>query len=151
LSVAATGDVFWKRLCDVIGRPDMYANPDFADNANRAKNRKALNENINAALKTKTTAEWVQILNTAEIPCGPIYKMDQVFADEQMRHLHVTSDVEHPRLGTLTILSQMATLTRTPGAVKTASPERGANTDEVLREAGYSGAEIAKLHEQKIV
>jgi formyl-CoA transferase len=151
LSVAATGDVFWKRLCDVIGRPDMYADPDFVDNASRAKNRKALNDNINSALKTKTTAEWVQILNAAEIPCGPIYKMDQVFADEQMQHLHVTSDVAHPRLGTLTILSQMATLTRTPGAVKTASPERGANTDEVLREAGYSEAEIAKLHEQKIV
>src|SRR5579872_912339 len=151
LSVAATGDVFWKRLCDVIGRPDMYANPDFADNPSRSKNRKALNENINAALKMKTTAEWVEILNKAEIPCGPIYKMDQVFADEQMQHLQVTSDVEHPRLGRLSILSQFATLKRTPAKLATAAPERGVHTDEVLREAGYSDAEIAKLREGKIV
>ncbi len=151
VSIAATGDAFWKRLCDAIGRSDLYANPDFADNPSRAKNRKALNDNINAALKTKTTAQWVEILNRAEIPCGPIFKMDQVFADEQMQHLKVTSDVEHPRLGKLTILSQMATLKRTPGKVTTASPERGAHTDEVLREAGYGDAEIAKLHESKIV
>ncbi|MGH7714357.1 MAG: CaiB/BaiF CoA transferase family protein [Vulcanimicrobiaceae bacterium] len=151
VSVAATGDSFWKRFCDEIGRPDLSTSPDYADNPHRVKNRKALNAAINEAMKTKTTAEWVRILEHAEIPCGPINKMDQVFADEQFRHLRVTGDVQHPRLGKLTILSQMATLTRTPAALVAAAPERGAHTDEVLHEAGYADVEIAKLHEQKVV
>jgi len=151
VSVAATGDAFWRRFCDAIGRSDMYAHPDFATNPLRARNRAALNAAINDATKTKTTAEWVRILNAAEIPCGPIYRMDQVFADEQMQHLQVTSDVQHPRLGKLTILSQMATLKRTPGKVVTAAPERGANTEEILHEAGYTDREIAELHENNVV
>ena len=151
VNVAATGDVFWRNLCKAIGRPDLIVDPDYATSEARSKNRRALNVEINAALKAKTTAEWIAILNDAQIPCGPIYTMDQVFADEQMRHLKVTSDVEHPRLGKLRILSQFATLTRTPGVVKTASPERGAHTDEVLREAGYSDGEIAALHGNAVV
>ncbi len=151
VNVAATGDAFWKKLCAAIARPDLIVNPDYATSEGRSKNRKALNVELNAVLKAKTTAEWIAILNEAQIPCGPIYTMDQVFADEQMQHLKVTSDVEHPRLGKLTILSQFATLVRTPGAVKTASPERGQHTDEILREAGYGNAEITKLHAQKVV
>jgi formyl-CoA transferase len=151
VSVAATGDAFWKRFSEAIGRADMYANPDYATNPKRVENRKTLNAAINEAMKTKTTAEWVRILEEAEIPCGPINKMDQVFADEQFKHLRVTSDVQHPRLGKLTILSQMATLTRTPAALVAAAPERGAHTDEVLHEAGYTDAEIAQLHEHTVV
>jgi crotonobetainyl-CoA:carnitine CoA-transferase CaiB-like acyl-CoA transferase len=151
VSVAATGDAFWKRFSEAIGRADMYANPDFATNPKRVENRKTLNAAINEAMKSKTTAEWVRILEQAEIPCGPINKMDQVFADEQFKHLRVTSDVQHPRLGKLTILSQMATLTRTPAAMVAAAPERGAHTDEVLHEAGYTDAEIAQLHERTVV
>jgi formyl-CoA transferase len=151
VSVAATGDAFWKRFSEAIGRADMYTNPDFATNPKRVENRKALNAAINEAMKAKTTAQWVRILEEAEIPCGPINKMDQVFADEQFKHLRVTSDVQHPRLGKLTILSQMATLTRTPAALVAAAPERGAHTDEVLHEAGYTDAEIAQLHERTVV
>jgi crotonobetainyl-CoA:carnitine CoA-transferase CaiB-like acyl-CoA transferase len=151
VSVAATGDAFWKRLCEAIGRTDLYAHPDYRDNPGRSKNRAALNAEINEALKTKTTAEWISILNAAEIPCGPINKMDQVFADAQIRHLQATADVEHPRLGRLTILNQTAKLSRTPGAVITAAPERGAHTDEVLREAGYSEAQLSELRAKQII
>ncbi|MGA3036438.1 MAG: CaiB/BaiF CoA-transferase family protein [Vulcanimicrobiaceae bacterium] len=151
LNVAATGDVFWRKLCEAIARPELIVDSDYATSEARSKNRKGLNAELNAIFKAKTTAEWIAILNDAQIPCGPIYTMDAVFADEQMQHLKVTSDVVHPRLGKETILSQMAILTRTPGAVKTASPERGAHTDEVLREAGYTDAEIAELHAKAIV
>ena len=98
--MAATGEAFWKRLCMSHRAPRSLRRTD-SRLPSRAKNRKALNDKINAALKAKTDGQWVEILNEAEIPCGPIFKMDQVFADEQMQHLKVTSDVEHPRLGKL--------------------------------------------------
>ncbi|HEV8094995.1 MAG TPA: CoA transferase, partial [Burkholderiales bacterium] len=73
MNVAASGTVMWKRLCDAFGRKDLHDNPDYVDADARAKNRKALNVEIERQLARKTTAEWVEILNRAGVPCGPIY------------------------------------------------------------------------------
>ncbi|MGH8674869.1 MAG: CaiB/BaiF CoA transferase family protein [Burkholderiales bacterium] len=151
MNVAASGSVMWKRLCEVIGRPDLLDNPDYADANARARNRKALNTEINHALTRKPSAEWVEILNRAGVPCGPINSMDQVFADPQVRHLQVAAEVEHPSLGKLSIINQPVKLSRTPARLVSATPERGAHTDEVLREAGYDDAQIANLRKEGIV
>ena len=151
MNVAASGTVMWKRLCDTFGRPDLLANPAYADADSRSQNRKALNVEIERELARKTTAEWVEILNQAGVPCGPIYRMDQVFADPQVRHLGVAAEVEHPKLGKYRIINQPVKLSRTPAKLVTATPERGAHTDEVLREAGYDDAAIADLRKQGII
>ena len=93
----------------------------------------------------KTTAEWTEVLNRAGIPSGPIYRMDQVFADPQVKHLGVAAEVESRRLGKFRIINQPVKLSRTPAKLVTATPERGEHTDEVLREAGYDDAAIADL------
>ena len=151
MNVAASGSTMWKRLCDAIGRPELNAHPDYADADGRARNRKALNVEIERELARKTTAEWVEILNQAGVPCGPIHRMDQVFADPQVRHLGVAAEVEHPKLGRYRIINQPVKLSRTPARLVTATPERGAHTDEVLREAGYDDAAIADLRKQGII
>jgi formyl-CoA transferase len=117
----------------------------------RAQNRKALNEEINQALAKKKSAEWIEALNAAGVPCGPIYTMDQVFADPQVQHLGVAADIESRALGRFRVVNQAVRLSRTPATMRVAAPEVGEHTDEVLGELGYSAKEIAALREAKAV
>lgn len=151
INVAASGSVMWLRLCEAIGRPELADDPRFRRADDRAANRAALAAEIESALQTRPSAEWVSRLNDAGVPCGPIYRMDEVFADPQVKHLGAAAPVSHPRLGTLNILNQAVRLSRTPAALATATPERGEHTDEVLREIGVSEAEIALLRGGRVI
>ena len=139
-------------LCRLGYRPDLLENPLYKDAPSRAKNRKPLNAEMDKVLATKTSAEWVEILNNAGVPCGPIYTMDQVFADPQVKHMQaISTPVKHKRLGTLNLLAQPVKLSRTPATLATASPERGEHSAEILGEAGYSAAEIEQFKSKGIV
>ncbi len=151
INVAASGEGMWASLCKAIEREDMLASPDFKGGKKRAENRKQLNAAIEAALQKKTSAEWIEILNQAGIPCGPIYKVDEVFADPQVKHLGVAATVEHPKLGRKQILANAATLSRTPAKVVAPTPEVGEHTDEVLGELEYRPEEIQKLRQGGVV
>jgi formyl-CoA transferase len=141
----------WTSLCKAIEREDMLASPDFKGGKKRAENRKQLNAAIEAALVKKTGAEWIEILNQAGIPCGPIYKVDEVFADPQVKHLGVATPVEHKTLGRKNILANAAVLSRTPAKVVAPTPEIGEHTDEILRELKYSAPEIEQLRKGGVV
>ena len=151
INVAASGEGMWKRLCPAIGRPELLARAEFEGAANRARNRKSLNAELNAALSAKRSAEWIPILNAAGVPCGPIYSMDQVFADAQVQHLRAAAELKHPLLGDIRVVNQAVGLSRTPATMATATPEIGQHTDEVLAETGYSGSEIADLRAKKAI
>jgi formyl-CoA transferase len=151
INVAASGEGMWASLCKVVGREDMLASPDFKGGKKRAENRAKLNSILNESLSKKTGAEWIEILNKAGIPCGPIYKVDEVFADPQVRHLGVATAVEHPKLGRKEILANAAVLSRTPARVVAATPEIGQHTDEILNEIGFVAEDIKKLREGGVV
>ena len=151
MNVAASGTKMWQRVCEALDRQDLFEHPDFKAAEGRAKNRRALNAELNKGFAKKTSAEWVDILNAAGVPCGPIYSMDQVFADPQVKHLGIAAPVQHPTLGTLHIINQPVKLSRTPAALVAATPERGEHTDEVLREAGYTDAQVADFKTKKVV
>jgi crotonobetainyl-CoA:carnitine CoA-transferase CaiB-like acyl-CoA transferase len=151
INVAASGEGMWAGLCKAIGREDMLNSPDFKGGKKRAENRAKLNSILNESLSKKTGDEWIEILNQAGIPCGPIYTIDQVFADPQVKHLGIAATVEHPKLGRKQILANAATLSRTPARVATPTPEIGEHTDEVLRELEYSAEEIEKLRKGGVV
>jgi formyl-CoA transferase len=151
INVAASGEGMWKRLCPAIGRPELLALAEFEGAAKRASNRKALNAELNAALIAKKSDEWIAILNAAGVPCGPIYNMDQVFADPQVQHLHAAAKIEHPVLGEIRVVNQAVGLSRTPATMASATAEIGQHTDEVLTEMGYSAAEIAALRKNKVI
>ena len=151
INVAASGEGMWTSLCKVIGREDMLASPDFKGAKKRAENRAKLNSALNESLAKKTSAEWIEILNKAGIPCGPIYKIDEMFADAQVKHLGIATPVEHPKLGRYDVLANAAILSRTPARVASATPEIGQHTDEILKELNYNAAEIAQLRQGGVV
>src|SRR5882672_2175052 len=134
INVACSGEGMWKRLCNVLGREDLLADHEFKDNEARARNRKRLNEVLNQAFVGQDSQAWVEELNKAGVPCGPIYRMNEVFADPQVQHIGAAAEVSHPRLGRSRIVAQPARLSRTPATVASATPEIGEHTQEILQE-----------------
>ena len=150
VNIGAAGGRLLDNLCHVIGLPGIPGDPRFDSSANRSANRAELNALIAERLRARTTAEWVEALNQAGVPCGPVYRMDEVFADPQVEHLAMTEPVQHPALGRLDILRNAVRMTGAPATVRTPSPDAGDHTAEVLAELGYPQAEIDRLREQGV-
>jgi crotonobetainyl-CoA:carnitine CoA-transferase CaiB-like acyl-CoA transferase len=146
LNVAAVGGTMWDRLCRAIGAEALLTDPAYATAAARSKNRDALNAALETYFVQGSSGEWVEKLNAAGVPCGPIYRIDQVFADPQVEHLGIVQ-----RIGSLRVVGQPMTLPRTPSGLAAAPPGRGEHTAEVLQEAGFSEAEIEALRKAKVV
>ncbi|MDP6691654.1 MAG: CoA transferase [Alphaproteobacteria bacterium] len=151
INIAASGAAIYARLVEVLGEPDLGTDERFADGGARSKNRDALNARIEAVTATKSSEEWVDILNEAGVPCGPIYSIDQVFADPQVQHLKIAQPVENAHLGHQEVVGQAVELSRTPSEIRRATPELGEHTDEILGELGYAPEEITALHDSGAV
>jgi formyl-CoA transferase len=151
VNVAGLSGRLLRALCQVIGLPDLPADPRFGTAAARSANRGELNELIGERLATRPTAAWVQELNAAGVPCGPVYAMDEVFADPQVEHLGLVQPVAHPELGELGIIRNAVRMTGAPGTVRSPSPDAGTHTAEVLAGLGYSAAEIDDLSSRGVI
>lgn len=151
INIAASGEVMYRRLCEVIDAAHLIDDPRFRTMADRSRNRGALNKELNKALIKTTSAEWIDLLNKAGVPAGPIYNVKEVFEDPQVRHLGLAQPVRHPEHGEIRVQGLPVVLTRTPGAVRMAAPTHGQHTDEILGEIGYSREEIAELRNQGLV
>jgi len=146
VNIATTGGKMWERFCATLGAEALAKNPDYRTAQARSKNRDALNAEIENHLQSRTSAEWVALLNEAGVPCGPIYSIDQVFADPQVRHLGIAQSVGGKGKRTLRLVGQPMSLSRTPSRLKAPPPKLGEHTDTVLKEFGFSAREIAALH-----
>jgi crotonobetainyl-CoA:carnitine CoA-transferase CaiB-like acyl-CoA transferase len=151
INIATTGQEIYKRFCDAIGAPGLFTDPLFADGRLRFKNRDKLNAAIEEITKTKTSAEWIALFNDASVPAGPIYNIEEVFADPQVKHLKMAAPLDHPKRGKTEILAQPIKLSRTPWVLHSAPPEKGQHTDEVLTALGFDAKSIADLRARKIV
>ena len=153
INIAASGGALYRRLCDAIGAPELIDHPDYAGGALRSKNRAALNAAIAERTKTRPSQEWVDLLNEAGVPCGPINTIDQTFADPQVQALGIVTPMDHPTRGSVEVVGQAVNLARTPQPprVRMTTPELGQHTDGVLSELGYEAAAIADLRERHVI
>ena len=151
INIAAAGNDIYQRCCKALDAPDLATDPLYASGRGRSDNRDALNAAIEKITRNRTSADWIERLNAAGVPCGPIYKMNEVFADPQVKHLGITRTVPHKVLGDVEVIGQAIELSRTPWSIRSATPEPGEHTDAVLTELGYGSAEIADLRKRGVV
>jgi crotonobetainyl-CoA:carnitine CoA-transferase CaiB-like acyl-CoA transferase len=151
INIATAGQTIWKRFCEALGAPEMIKNPDYIDGPTRSKNREPLDVEINKRLKGKTSTEWVEIMNEAGVPCGPIYNIDQMFADPQVKHLGIAQSVTKKDKSKMYLVAQGVTLSRTPSKLVARPPELGEHTNAVLKEFGFSKRAIDALRKAKAV
>jgi len=151
INIASTGQVMWERLCNAIGAPELINDPLYSSSALRSKNRDTCNAAIEAKTAGKTSAEWIDIFNKVGVPCGPIYSIDQMFADEQVKHLGIAQAAKRPDGSEQVFVGQPFALSRTPSQIVATPPAQGQHTDEVLKEFGFGDEEIAALHQAKAV
>jgi crotonobetainyl-CoA:carnitine CoA-transferase CaiB-like acyl-CoA transferase len=145
LNIQASNDTLYDRLCRAIGAPELAEDPRFKKPSERQKRRDELTAELEKHLAAKGKEEWVEILNAAGVPSGPILNVKESFENEQVKSLPMVQPVQHPEMGTINILGFGVNLERTPARMRSATPEAGEHTHEVLKELGYSGEVIKEM------
>ena len=151
INIAAAGERIWARLCDVLGAPEWTEDERFNGPEKRSKNRHDLNALIAAKTKDRTSADWVDALNEAGVPSGPIYDMAGMFADEQVKHLGIAEDCDTVCFGRTKMMSQPIRMSRTDSKLAVRPPEKGEHTDDILKGLGLSDSELADLRSREII
>jgi crotonobetainyl-CoA:carnitine CoA-transferase CaiB-like acyl-CoA transferase len=150
LIIQAGGQTMFRRLCDALEAPSLFADPRFVNGRERLKRRPELTVEIEKLLASRTAADWVQRLTEFGVPAGPVLNVEQCFANEQVQTLPVVAEVDNPILGKQRLLGPGVNLERTPAKVCSPAPEHGQHTDQVLAELGYAPEDIARFHRDGI-
>lgn len=151
INIAVAGGAIWERFCEAADAKRFLDDARYNTAPARSENRDALNADINAIIRTRDSATWIEIFSEAGVPAGPIYNIDQVFADPQVEHLKMAETVHSDAIGDIELVAQAVRLDRTPSTLAVAPPERGEHTDEVLADIGYTAEQIAGLRARNAV
>jgi crotonobetainyl-CoA:carnitine CoA-transferase CaiB-like acyl-CoA transferase len=151
INVAVAGQEIWRRFCRAIGHEELIENAAYATPADRLSNRDTLNGELQEILRHQSSGHWIELLNAAGVPCGPINTIDQVFADPQVRHLGLAQPVQSHERGDIELVGQPIIMSRTASCIRTPPPLMGEHVDELLHELGYDDVRIAELREAKTI
>jgi crotonobetainyl-CoA:carnitine CoA-transferase CaiB-like acyl-CoA transferase len=151
LNLSASGNRIFRKFVVVIGQPQLASDPRFSSSEARARNRGELNGLIGEALKSKTSREWFEAMIAENIPCGPVYRINDVFDDPQVKELRISRAVPHPRLGDIDLVAQPFEITGYDRALRTATPSLGQHTNEILTDLGFDPQELVRLKEQRVI
>jgi formyl-CoA transferase len=151
INLAVAGETIWVRFAETLGKPEWLENPKFIDSPSRSKNRDLLNQEIEKVTLQKTSREWVELFEKREVPCGPIYQINEVFEDPQVQHLGIAQQAESLTFGKTRLVGQPLNLTRTPSRITRHPPGRGEHTSEILSELGLNKSEIQDLQSRNVI
>ncbi len=151
VALAPSQEQSYQRVLDALGLAELRADPRFATNDLRVRNRAAVNAAIEARLVTETTEYWIETLNAAGVPCGRVMGLPEVFADPQILDQEMVLQQEHPGHGTVKMLGFPIKFSEAPCVLRRPTPEIGADTDAILVDLGYSAAEITALRHAGVV
>lgn len=151
ITLAASSPRQWHRFCEAIGRTDWLDKCEWKSGEGRSKDRAAINAAVAEIIRQKPRQYWIEVLDEAGIPCGAINTIDQVFADPQVRHLDMAKRVNHPRLGEQKIVGSAINMVGLDGSPRTATPDAGFHTEEVLMSLGYTPSAVSALREKQVI
>ena len=149
--IAVGNDDIWKRFCAVAGLPELAADPRFATNKDRMANYDAMRPPIDRVFRTRTCAEWIEILNHAGVANGEVRDIGQMLNDPQLAARDMIATLMHPTAGATRVIGAPIKLSKDPASVRTPPPVLGQHTDAVLKEIGYSDAAIASLRSKRVI
>lgn len=150
-NMGVSGDGMWQAFCHAMQQPQWLEDADFATAVLRSQNRKRLNAELQDLFPSATVDHWVVTLNDAGVPAGPVYTVPEIFDDPQIEHLGVETAAPVANGRQRRFVTQPVTLARTPARVDKGAPGLGEHSQEILREAGYTDAEIAQMREQDVI
>ena len=151
INVAVGNERFWQRFCKALGREDLVEMPEYAQNKDRVKNRDQLVALLQQEFDTRSTDRWVDILEEAGVPCGPINDLADVFSDPQVKARDMLLEVQHPSAGKIKQTGIPIKFSATPGSIDSPPPLLGQHSKEILLELGYSQDEVEALEQQEVI
>ncbi len=150
-NMTASGETRWDALCGVLQLEDLVGNPDYDSPMTRAGREGEFYPRMEEVFRKKTTAEWLTLLEAADLIAGPVYDYAEATSSPQVIHNGLIQEFDHPVAGRLRAVGTPVRLSKTPAAIRARAPELGEHTAEILTSAGYSSEEIAKLRDQNII
>ena len=153
VNLAASSGKMWVNFCEALGAEELMNRPEYRDGRSRVAHREQLNRDVNEVTGRFPVRELVARLNPVGVPCGPIYNIGEAFEDEQAQHLRMTRPAPHRSLGAIDLVRSPINLSAVPQpeSFHHAGPAPGEHSEEILRELGYSGAQIAALREGRAI
>ena len=150
-NIAASSARVFARFCDALGKPEWKNREEWNTQGKRSKDRKAINAAISEVTKHKPTAHWVDVMEAAGVPCGPINTIDKTFADPQVQHLGIASPVKSEKLGDIKLVGSPINLTGVSKKIRTATADAGAHTDEILGSVGYTKEQLHDMRAKGVI
>jgi crotonobetainyl-CoA:carnitine CoA-transferase CaiB-like acyl-CoA transferase len=151
INIAANEQRQWESLCDILGVPELKSDERFQKRDVRKANRRALTPLVEAKLAEHPTAYWVEAFNAKGVPSGAILTLQDALAQPQIAHRGTIRAIEEPGIGPLKLFNLTAKFSETPGSLDAPPPRLSAHTAEILRELGYTDAQVSEFKDRKVV
>ena len=151
ITIGAIEDVFWRNLCQSLGREDLINDPRFSNSLARMENRRGLFSILNPIFKSRTRDEWAKILTEGDVPWGPVNTIEEVFTDLQLLSRELFEEVSYPAFGDLKQIRFPVKFSETPAKNFSSAPRPGQHAEEILLALGYTSSEIEDLRKEEVI